>query len=113
MSIARITPVGKPASALDGLANELVEYTEGRMQTMVAELLDAARSTEALHNRIALNVTEAAALIGVSRSFLMRFVVSGELPSVSLGEKIRLIRREALEHWLVTHETRKRVASCV
>lgn len=44
-----------------------------------------------------LSVTEAAAIIDVSGSLVRRWVRNGTLPSVKVGEKVRLLPRKAVE----------------
>jgi excisionase family DNA binding protein len=53
----------------------------------------------------ALSVEEAASAAGVSRTFLYERISSGELPTIKLGKR-RLVRVEALRHWLASLETR-------
>lgn len=48
---------------------------------------------------IAVSVDEAAAMVGVSKSTMYRFVLSGEIPSVKLGWR-RLVRVAAIEDWM-------------
>jgi excisionase family DNA binding protein len=63
------------------------------------EHLSAARQPEAL------SVAAAAAHVSVSRTFLYEAISSGALPSVRLGKR-RLVRVEALQNWLKSHETK-------
>ncbi len=55
--------------------------------------------------RESLSVTEAAALAGISRTFIYERIRTGELPTVKLGKR-RLVRVEALRRWLESLETR-------
>ncbi|MCA1669852.1 MAG: helix-turn-helix domain-containing protein [Thermomicrobia bacterium] len=57
-----------------------------------------------ISERPALSIAEAAQLLGVSDGFLRPYVDSGEIPSIALGSRIRLIRREAIDEWLRRRE---------
>lgn len=52
-----------------------------------------------METRIAVSVSEAASLIGVSRSSIYPRLLSGEVPSVVVGKR-RLVPIAALREWL-------------
>lgn len=60
-------------------------------------------STTIAPTRGALSVSDAAIYCGLSRAGIYKFVMSGQLPSITLGRR-RLIRLEALESWLAALE---------
>ena len=49
-------------------------------------------------NKITFSVTEAAEVLGVSRSFMCQLVKENRIPSLKLGK--RLIPKESLEAWI-------------
>lgn len=51
----------------------------------------------------ALSVEDAARRAGISRTFIYANISSGALPSVKIGRR-RLVRIEALRHWLKSME---------
>ena len=53
--------------------------------------------------RLAYSPSEAAAALGVSRATVYKLLEDGTIPSCSIGRR-RLIRREALEQFLVDLE---------
>lgn len=52
----------------------------------------SAIGTEASRRTLALNVAEAASLLGVSRSRVYELVQRGEIPSVRLGQRVVVFR---------------------
>lgn len=50
-------------------------------------------------DRITFSVTEAAEVLGVSRSFMYQLVKENRIPSFKLGNR-RLIPKESLEAWI-------------
>ena len=50
-------------------------------------------------DRITFSVTEAAEVLGVSRSFMYQLVKENRIPSLKLGNR-RLIPKESLEAWI-------------
>lgn len=56
-------------------------------------------ATSTVPEPIAVSVDEGSRLIGVSRAFLYRSVMSGECPSMKLGAR-RLIPVAALRRWV-------------
>ena len=59
-----------------------------------------------LEHRLALSVSDAAALLGISRSKAYQLVADGTLPAVTIGKVARIPRR-ALEAWLDAQAVRK------
>lgn len=57
------------------------------------------RSTVPLEQRLALSVSDAAALLGISRSKAYELVGDGTIPSVKLGDRL-VVPRRALEERL-------------
>ncbi len=49
--------------------------------------------------RLTLSVTEAAEILGVSRSFMYQLVKENKIPSLKLGNR-RLIPKGNLEEWI-------------
>jgi len=54
--------------------------------------------------KLAVSVTEAAHLLGISRASIYPRLLSGEIPSVTLGAR-RLVPVQALKAWLDAQET--------
>ena len=65
--------------------------------------MNKAASTSTESHRLTLSIAEAAEAVGVSQRTLERALADGRLASVQLGRR-RLIRRAALEAWLLTLE---------
>lgn len=66
----------------------------------------SARNAVPLSERLALTVSETAAMLGISRSKAYELVGTGELPSVRLGDRLIVPRRqleERLEQLLAQH----------
>jgi excisionase family DNA binding protein len=57
--------------------------------------------------RLALTVEEAAELLSISRSLAYRWVKAGTLPSIRVGNAVRVPRR-ALEAWIEERTTQGR-----
>lgn len=57
----------------------------------------------ATHNKAAMSVEEAAAMVGVCGKHLRDFIASGELVYFRLGNRL-LISRDALERFIKTKE---------
>jgi excisionase family DNA binding protein len=53
----------------------------------------------------AISVEDASCRAGIGRTFLYEAIRSGQLPSIKLGKR-RLVRVEALRHWLKSLESR-------
>jgi excisionase family DNA binding protein len=57
--------------------------------------------------RLALTIEEAAELLSISRSLAYRWVKAGTLPSIRVGNAVRIPRR-ALEAWIEERTTQGR-----
>ena len=52
--------------------------------------------------RLAYRVTEAAAMVGVSRSKMYELIAAGAIPTIRIGTAVR-VPAEALRDWIATH----------
>jgi len=59
---------------------------------------------DTMNERLAVSVEDAAAMAGVGRTTLYAALGNGSLRSLKIGKR-RLIRVEALNAWIVAHET--------